>query len=150
MGLTGYLLAYYEPEGNFVENVFDSTTLCPLGRHRLDDFTFPHSPNNVFFVNHDMFIISSLLRLYAKQYDQCDGNIEQVINRIIFLLDQYPRPLLSLSSLSENSSWGSVEPNGFCAYLAAATSNMYKTKPSASLNSVQVRMNILYVFCRCD
>ena len=151
MGLTGYLLAYYEPQGNFLENVFDSTTLCPLGRHRLDDFTFPYSPNNVFFVNHDMFIISSLLRLYVQEYYLCDGDIEQVINKVTWMLEQYRRPFLSLSSLSENSSWGSVEPNGFCAYLAAATSNMFKaTIPTPTLKSVEVRIYILHVLCRCD
>jgi hypothetical protein len=148
MGLTGYLLAYYEPEGKFLENVFDSTTLCPLGRHRLDDFTFPRGPHNVFFVNHDMYIISSLLQLYVWHYKQCGSNREQIIERIIEELETYHRPLLSLSSLSKNSSYGSVEPFGFCAYLAAATSDMLKTETRPDLRTLEVRIFIFEVVCR--
>jgi hypothetical protein len=95
-----------------------------------------------------MYIISSLLQLYVWHYKQCGSNREQIIERIIEELETYHRPLLSLSSLSKNSSYGSVEPFGFCAYLAAATSDMLKTETRPDLRTLEVRIFIFEVVCR--
>ena len=123
IGLTGFMLAYYEPEGEYLEGVIDSKTLRPLGNHILKDIVFQHGQGrNLSKVNHDMFIISSLLQLYIQAYNQFHEDLPRIIDFMSSSLDSYPRPILSLKSLSTESLYTSVDPNGFCGYLAALTS----------------------------
>jgi hypothetical protein len=123
IGLTGFMLAYYEPEGEYLDGVIDSKTLRPLGNHILKDIVFQHGQGrNLSKVNHDMFIISSLLQLYIQAYNQFHEDLPRIIEFMSSSLDSYLRPILSLKSLSTESLYSSVHPNGFCGYLAALTS----------------------------
>ena len=148
MGLMGYMLAYYESEDKFWNDVFDITTFRPLGTYRQDvhiDFKIGH--DNVYYVNHDLFIISSLLQVYVNSHKQCDGDQNAMIEYIMEALKSYRRPFLSLLSHSTESNYESIDPNGFCAYLAAATSYLCaiknKNPHNLSLEYLKVRICIL-------
>ena len=145
MGLTGFLLDYYKTVGNFLDDVFDSTTFRPLGKHR-QDVCQPLN-HGVFYLNHDLYIVSSLLQLYVHCHKQFHGDRNLMIEQIMEALNSYHRPLLSILSLSGKSNYDSIAPNGFCAYLAAATSYecviATKTPHTTSLRTLQVRTFIL-------
>jgi hypothetical protein len=141
MGLTGFLLDYYKTVDNFLDDVFDSTTFRPLGKHRQDvDQPLNHG---VFYLNHDLYIVSSLLQLYVHCHKQFHGDQSLMIEHIMEALNSYHRPLLSILSLSGKSNYDSIVPNGFCAYLAAATSYeciiATMTPHTTSLRTLQVR-----------
>jgi hypothetical protein len=122
IGLTGFMMAYYEPKGEHLDGVIDSKTLRPLGNHIFKDIRFMGQGRNLSKVNHDIFIISSLLQLYIQAYNQFHEDSPRIIEFMSSSLESYQRPLLSLKSLSTESLYSSVDPNGFCGYLAAATS----------------------------
>jgi hypothetical protein len=148
MGLLGYLLAYYKSEDSFLEDVFDSTTFRPLGKYRQDvEICFNYARYNVFYLNHDLFIISSLLQVYVKSHKQCHGDQPAMIEYIMETLKSYQRPFLSLLSHSTKSDYESIDPNGFCAYLAAATSYEFvrqgQNPHNLSLETLKVRICIL-------
>jgi hypothetical protein len=149
IGLTGFFLDYYKPKGNFLEEVFDSTTFRPLGKHQQDDFNFRfrHGGHNVFYLNHDLYMISSLLQLYVKSYKRFEGDRGNMIEYIMEALKSYARPMLSLLSHSKSSLYESIVPNGFCAYLAALTSYECiienKNPCTVSLETLQVRISML-------
>ena len=148
MGLMGYMLAYYESEDKFWNDVFDITTFRPLGTYRQDvHIYFKNGQDNVHYVNHDLFVISSLLQVYVKSHKQCDGDQNAMIEYIMEALKSYHRPFLSLLSHSTESNYESIDPNGFCAYLAAATSYqcaIQKKNPhNLSLEFLKVRICIL-------
>ena len=148
MGLMGYMLAYYESEDKFWNDVFDITTFRPLGTYRQDvHIYFKNGQDNVHYVNHDLFVISSLLQLYVKSHKQCDGDQNAMIEYIMEALKSYRRPFLSLLSHSTESNYESIDPNGFCAYLAAATSYQCafqrKNPHNLSLEFLKVRICIL-------
>jgi hypothetical protein len=148
MGLLGYMLPYYESEDKFWKDVFDITTFRPLGTYRQDvHIDFKNGHDNVYYVNHDLFIISSLLQVYVKSHKQCDGDQNAMIEYIMEALKSYRRPFLSLLSHSTESNYGSIDPNGFCAYLAAATSYecaiQRKNPHNLSLEFLKVRICIL-------
>jgi hypothetical protein len=148
MGLLGYLLAYYKSEDSFLEDVFDSTTFRPLGKYRQDvNICFNYGGHNKFYVNHDLFIISSLLQIYVKSHKEFNGDQTSMIEYIMEALKSYQRPFLSLLSHSTKSDYESIDPNGFCAYLAAATSYQFATQiknpHNMSLETLKVRISIL-------
>jgi hypothetical protein len=151
MGLLGYLLVYYESKDSFLEDVFDKTTFRPLGKYRQDvHIDFKNGHDNVYYVNHDLFIISSLLQVYVKSHKQFNGDHSAMIEYIMEALRSYQRPFLSLLSYSTKSDYESIDPNGFCAYLAAATSYEFvrqsRNPDNLRLETLKVRILILCKF----